>query len=158
MKKIVVISDTHGNFSCIEKLLGIMKESDYVFHLGDFEKDILEYKKELSNKIISVKGNCDGGGDYALVNIENIKILLVHGDGYSVKNGVDRLYYLAKELQVNAVLYGHTHNAIIEKIDDIWFVNPGCMSSYTQNSYCYIVVHEDKFVAKIVYLNSVGVR
>lgn len=42
MKKIVVISDTHGNFSCIEKLLGIMKESDYVFHLGDFEKDILE--------------------------------------------------------------------------------------------------------------------
>ena len=49
-------------------------------------------------------------------------------------------------------------NAIIEKIDDIWFVNPGCMSSYTQNSYCYIVVHEDKFVAKIVYLNSVGVR
>ncbi len=150
MKKIVVVSDTHGNISCLEKILDIMKESDYVFHLGDFQRDILQYSKELADKIVSVKGNCDGGGDYQIFQVEKLKSLLVHGDRYCVKDSLDKLYYLANELSVDVVFYGHTHIASIKKIDNIWFINPGCMSSFAQKSYCYVVIFENKIVAKLV--------
>ena len=91
MKSIVVISDTHGNYSALEKLLPIMKESDYVFCLGDYQRDILAYKKELGNKIYSVSGNCDGGGGDVVLDIENNKILLTHGHEYNVKTSLFKL-------------------------------------------------------------------
>ena len=53
MKKIVIISDTHANFSALEALFPIMKESDYLFHLGDFQRDIKHYERELGDKVIS---------------------------------------------------------------------------------------------------------
>ena len=40
MKKLLILSDTHGNISAMEKLKTIMAESDYIIHLGDNEKDI----------------------------------------------------------------------------------------------------------------------
>ena len=43
MKKIVVISDTHGNKQALAKLSDIMFESDYVFHLGDCYDDFTDY-------------------------------------------------------------------------------------------------------------------
>ena len=75
MKTAVIISDTHGNISAMEKLLPIMKESDFVFHLGDFQRDIELFEKELGKKIISVKGNCDGGGEEIVTEIEGVKII-----------------------------------------------------------------------------------
>lgn len=150
MKKIVVLSDTHGNYSALEKLLPIMQESDYVFHLGDYQKDILSYQKELGNKIISVKGNCDGGGNDQLLEIEGVKIFLTHGDRYSVKSDLFRLEYKAKEVRASLVFYGHTHCAGVYESDSITYVNPGCLNGFLERSYCYAVIHDGKFVLKNV--------
>ena len=151
MKTIIVVSDTHGNYSSIEKLLPIMNESDYVFHLGDFERDITAYKRVLKAQIVSVKGNCDGGGEEKVVEIEGVKILLTHGDVYNVKTTLSNLYYRAKELGATVVFYGHTHNSNVEKIDGIEFINSGCMNKFSQNSYCYAVIHNKKLTSKVVY-------
>ena len=151
MKKIVVLSDTHGNFSAIDKILPIMKESDYVFHLGDYQRDIFAYRRELNCEIISVKGNCDGGGQEILTEIEGVKILIVHGDIYGVKCSLDRLYYHAKEIGANVVFYGHTHISGFDEIDGIKLINPGCMNVFSKNSYCYVVIHDKKVTAKVVY-------
>jgi putative phosphoesterase len=150
MKTAIVLSDTHRNFSALEKLLPKMLENDFVFHLGDNEGDILSYKKELGAKIYSVKGNCDGGGEDYILEVEKVKILLTHGDRYGVKSSLYKLLLRAKELNVNAVFYGHTHLAQIEKIEGITFINPGCMTSYGQKSYCYAVFHDGKLTVKIV--------
>ena len=150
MKTAIVVSDTHRNFSSLEKLLSKMQENDYVFHLGDHEYDILEYRKELKEKIHSVKGNCDGGGEDEILEIEGVKILLTHGDRYGVKQTMLKLLLRAKEVGVNAVFYGHTHIPEIEEIDGITFINPGCMTSYSENTYCYAVFHLGKVIAKIV--------
>jgi putative phosphoesterase len=152
MKKVVVLSDTHGNFSAIDKILPIMEESDYVFHLGDYERDILSYSKELKNKIYSVKGNCDGGGEEQVLEVEGVKIMLVHGDRYGVKGTLTNLFYRAKELNVNAVFYGHTHVSSIDEVDGIKFINPGSMNKFSQNSYCYVVIYNGKITEKIVLL------
>lgn len=150
MKKIVILSDTHGNFSAIDKILPILKESDLVLHLGDYERDILAYKKELGSKIYSVKGNCDGGSDECVFTVENVKIMMAHGDKYGVKSSLSNLLYRAKELGVQAVFYGHTHIASVEEFDGIKLINPGCMNRFSQNSYCYAVVYESKITVKIV--------
>ncbi len=150
MKTAIVLSDTHRNFSALEKLLPKMIENDFVFHLGDNEGDMLSYKKELGAKIYSVKGNCDGGGEDYILEVEKVKILLTHGDRYGVKSSLYKLLLRAKELNVNAVFYGHTHLAQIEKIEGITFINPGCMTSYGQKSYCYAVFHDGKLTVKIV--------
>ena len=150
MKSIVIISDTHGNHDAIEKILPIMMESDYVFCLGDFERDILAYKKQLGDKIFSVAGNCDGGGDDIVLEIDSHKIMLTHGDRYGVKYSKYKLLLKAKELGVNTVFYGHTHSAEIIEEDGINLVNPGAMTRFGESSYCYAVIHNKKLTATIV--------
>lgn len=150
MKSIVVISDTHGNFSKIDKLMPILKESNYVFHLGDCASDIMAYRRELGDKLYSVKGNCDGGGNDLVVDVEGVKMLITHGDRYGVKSSLTSLCLRAKEVGATIVFYGHTHIADIVENDGIKLINPGCMSNFSQNSYCYAVVHEKKIIAKIV--------
>ena len=149
MKTVLVLSDTHRNFSALEKLLPKMLENDYVFHLGDYQADILQYR-ELGDKVYSVLGNCDGGGDDLVLEIEKVKILLTHGDRYGVKSSLYKLLLRAKEVGANVVFYGHTHIASVEKIDGITFVNPGCTYGYLDKSYCYAVFHQGNVTTKIV--------
>ena len=150
MKTAVIISDTHGNISAMEKILPIMKESDYVIHLGDFQRDIQLFERELRSKILSVKGNCDGGGEEIFTEIEGVKIVAVHGDRYGVKSTPMKIYLRAKELGANVVFYGHTHVPLIEEIDGIQLVNPGAFTGFTEKSYCYAVFHGGKVTVKNV--------
>ncbi|MBE7089021.1 MAG: hypothetical protein E7370_05880 [Clostridiales bacterium] len=39
MKKIIVVSDSHGNWAVFDKIDRIFLESDYIFHLGDYSTD-----------------------------------------------------------------------------------------------------------------------
>lgn len=149
MKTVLVLSDTHRNFSALEKLLPTMLENDYVFHLGDHQADIMQYR-ELGDKVYSVLGNCDGGGDDLVLEIEKVKILLTHGDRYGVKSSLYKLLLKAKEVGANVVFYGHTHVANVEKIEGITFINPGCMNGYIDKSYCYAVFHQGSVTTKIV--------
>lgn len=151
MKKLIILSDTHGNVSAMEQVFSIMKESDYIIHLGDCTADILLYKRDLSEKLYSVSGNCDGGGCDLVLDIDGLKILLTHGDRYGVKSGLERLMFKAKEQGVDAVFYGHTHQASIDVCDGIIFINPGSMARFGERSYCYAVITNKKIIAKIVY-------
>ena len=152
MKKIVVLSDTHGNYSVIEKLLPIINESDYVFHLGDFERDIELFSRSIISEIYSVSGNCDGGSSEQIVEVEGVKILLTHGNKYNVKTSLTSLLFRAKELGVDAVFYGHTHVPDIQSVDGIYLINPGCATRFSGNSYCYTVIHNKKVTSTIVYI------
>lgn len=154
MKKIIIVSDTHGNYRAIDRLLPIMLESDYVFHLGDHDGDIMRYYGKLKDKLYSVKGNCDGGGEDLILQIEDLKVMLTHGDRYRVKSSNMSLLYRAQELGVNVVFYGHTHCASIDTIQGVTLINPGCMTKFQPKSYCYAVVHKDKITAKIVDVNE----
>ena len=153
MKTFFIVSDTHGHTSHLEKLKGIMLESDFIIHLGDHASDMRPFERELYKKLYTVKGNCDGGGLDEILEVDGYKILLTHGDKYGVKSSLYKLLLRAKELGVNAVFYGHTHIAKIEEIDGITFINPGNMQSFIEKSYCYAVLHNGKLIAKTVSVN-----
>ena len=149
MKKILCISDSHGNIAGIQNLLDKMNECDYIFHLGDHYYDINLFLKEYDTKIYTVFGNCDGGGEDYQIIIDGVKILLTHGDKYHVKSSLLRLSIRAQELGVNLVLYGHTHNAKIDEYNGITFVNPGALSRFGGKSYCIIEIENGKFSTRI---------
>ena len=152
MKSIIVLSDTHGNLGAVESLFPLMKENDVTIHLGDYHSDVMPFSGELK-ELYAVKGNCDGGSEEMLIDIDGLKIFLTHGNAYGVKNSLLKLYLRAKELKADAVFYGHTHVADITVKGGITLINPGNMTRYGEKSYCYAAVHNGKITAKIVKIN-----
>ena len=151
MKKIVVLSDTHGNIGAIRKIENIIRESDMVIHLGDGYNDLNYLYPEIKGKLYRVHGNCDYGFDKEMiVETEGVKIFATHGDLYGVGRGADRLVAAAKENGCIVALYGHTHVATIEEKDGITVINPGTLERYgVKNSFCYLVVNGEKITAVI---------
>ena len=157
MKKIVVLSDTHGNRRDIEGLFPIMEESDMIIHLGDTSQDGSFIRSRFPGKTYLVNGNCDpvGLGEKELVlDIENVKVFATHGHIYGVKSTVLKLAARARELGCTLALYGHTHRADERDVDGVLTVNPGCMTRYSRKSYCYLVINGDKAVATTVYTDE----
>ena len=156
MKTAVILSDSHGNIGGIETLDSIFSESDYIIHLGDTSGDGAKIAKKYPNKTYLVNGNCDAmhcGENELVIDIEGIKIFATHGHLYSVKSTLLKLAKRAKELKCKLALYGHTHRAGEDEVDGVTLINPGTMSRYSQKSYCYLVVNNDKAVAKTVFLD-----
>ena len=156
MKKVVVLSDTHGNIGGIERLDNILAESDFIIHLGDTSGDGAKIAKKYPDKTYLINGNCDAmrcGENELVIDIEEIKIFATHGHLYSAKTTLAKLAKRAKELKCTLALYGHTHKAREDELDGVTLINPGTMSRYSRQSYCYLVVNRDKAVAKTVYLD-----
>lgn len=154
MKTVVVLSDTHGNAGAVEKLDNIFSECDFIVHLGDTSGDGAKIAKKYPGKTYLVNGNCDPvrcGENELLIEIENVKIFATHGHLYSAKSTLLKLAKRAKELKCKLALYGHTHRAREEEADGVTLINPGTMSRYSRQSYCYLVINGDRAVSKIVY-------
>ena len=127
--KILVFSDSHrslgGMLSAIEE-----HQPDTVIHLGDLQDDAEEvgyvYPKL---PLISVPGNCDGWTTSAprrLVRFDQVSILLSHGHLWGVKGGYHRAILEARKASANILLFGHTHQAYCEQMEDgLWVMNPG---------------------------------
>lgn len=160
MKKIIVISDTHGNSKGVEKLLPMVAENDYIIHLGDGFADMRQIRMEYPEKVYQCAGNCDfcsPAPPVGELEIEGVKILYCHGHTYGVKSDLDRLAYAAKERECSLVLYGHTHLAKISEIDGVTLINPGSFkrSIDAGGSYCYLVIH-DKKITPVIVGESIG--
>ena len=154
MKKIVVLTDTHNNLADLQKIQTILNEADLIIHCGDGYINVLQLNTNYKTKFVYVQGNCDGGSSERIIEVEGVKILIVHGHQYGVKQSLLPLTYKAKQEQVKLVLYGHTHIAQEEEIDGVIYFNAGTMQKYTtQKSYGYVVIHDHKIITKIVKVN-----
>ena len=135
--RILVISDTHGNFPLAFKACGMIESFTALIHLGDGADDAALLEDGLDVEVIHVAGNCDLGSTSPrelLWECEGKKILLVHGDAYGVKNGLGRLEKRACEVGADAVLFGHTHRATVTTLSGILAVNPGTLMRPSQHT------------------------
>ena len=147
MKKVVVLSDTHGNVSDLKKIADILKECDIIFHLGDGYHDLDALGLDILKKTVRVVGNCDAvaGEREILTDVEGVRVLLTHGDLYGVKRDKTRLFLRAKETGASVAFYGHTHAKNIEIADGITIANPGTLHRYsTEKSFIYAVFQNGK--------------
>lgn len=152
MKTAVILSDTHGNKNDLLKIKDILKEADYIFHLGDGFYDLYVFDTEITKKIVQVVGNCDLV-DYdreRTVEIEGVKIYMTHGHLYGAKSGTAKLAARAEEVGADLCLYGHTHQAKIETFGSVTVANPGTLYRYSdKKSFIYAVFNEGKVTLKI---------
>ncbi|MBE7078454.1 MAG: metallophosphoesterase [Clostridiales bacterium] len=155
MKKLIILSDTHGNAKAVEKLLPLIAENDYVLHLGDGSGDMRDVLSVYPEKVYLCGGNCDFFSSYPIegeLEIEYLKIFYCHGHKYGVKSDLEKLALEAKRRGCDIALYGHTHRASIDTLHGVTLINPGSLRFPLDKggSYCYLVIHKDKAVPTIV--------
>ena len=149
--KILLVSDTHGRTCTLEKLLEVYRDSvGLVCHMGDYGSDLRKFESEYGNmQFAAVNGNTDfylqGQTEQILeigqINEKKLRLLITHGHKFGVKRSLDRLIYYAKEMDVNAVFFGHTHEPVCFAKDGIFFMNPGSLTFGYENGSTYGLVH-----------------
>lgn len=128
---IAVLSDTHRMTKYINLAKELIKDADILIHLGDNIEDVEILEHNFSGEVYAVAGNCDFSAKYpkeSIIEVHGKKIFFTHGDLYGVKSSINNIYYRGRELEVDMVLFGHTHQQIIEKESGIILMNPGSIS------------------------------
>lgn len=132
MVQVLVMSDSHGNETLLRKALAAAPQADAVIHLGDGAAEALRVAKEDSRPWHIVRGNCDYGEAVpvsTVVTLGGAKLFLTHGYAQRVKSGLLTLTYTAKEREVAATLYGHTHIPAVDFHEGMLLLNPGSIAS-----------------------------
>lgn len=135
--KILVLSDSHSALSFMRKCIEAVRP-DAVVHLGDHFDDGTAMQEEYSiGRFYQVPGNCDKYRLYTPVpetlveKVCGVKLYMTHGHIHRVKMGLGALIADARKTGVDAVLFGHTHEAhCTQEEDGLWVVNPGSCGYY----------------------------
>lgn len=127
MKKIVVMSDNHGDHEKTSLLKELEPDAYLYVHCGDSEADS---SLELSG-YICVAGNNDWGLDlprYAQFKVDELEFLVTHGQFYGYFNREEYMMRDLKNKNCDVLLSGHTHipSHIIK--NGYHFINPGSTS------------------------------
>ncbi len=129
--RIVVLSDTHGDFNVLQAVLLRNFSADWIIHLGDGERELERFINShplYKNKIIHVAGNCDFNSEshnIFILPVMDHKILATHGHLFGVNSSLIRLKILAEKNGCDIILYGHTHARYQSKDDGFYIMNPG---------------------------------
>jgi len=128
---IAVVSDTHRMIKYINLAKELIKNADILIHLGDNIEDVEILGIGFKGEVYAVAGNCDCSTQYpkeSIIEVNGKKIFFTHGDLYGVKSSMNNIYYRGKELDVDIILFGHTHQQMIEEEKGIILLNPGSVS------------------------------
>ncbi|MCD6571059.1 MAG: metallophosphoesterase [Deltaproteobacteria bacterium] len=162
MKKIGIISDTHlkkPNDLIKRIALQYFSDVDLIIHAGDMVRlCVLDPFFETEKDIIAVSGNMDYpevSDSFPLkqtIEIEDIRIGIIHGwgDPYGMRARIKQEFS-----EVDAIIYGHTHQAFSGKEDNVFFFNPGSPTDtrFTKdNSIGIIEIDSKKIEGKIIKL------
>ena len=130
-KKIIIVSDSHGENHNLWRILEREKPYELVIHCGDYEYELSEMERRAGCEVRLVAGNNDYPGRYPEMQVFQVgshKFLLVHGHRNRLYAGLQALHYLARENEAEYVVFGHLHKPVIETIDGITFLNPGSVT------------------------------
>ena len=130
MKKILLLSDTHGYLD--KNIMPFIKNADQVWHAGDIGKlNVLETLKA-SKPIKAVYGNIDSYKirlvvpEYLYFNCEGLSVLMLHIAGHPGRYGTKAKELIQKH-KPNLFVCGHSHILKImqDKKNGHLHINPG---------------------------------
>jgi len=138
-----IMSDSHDNLSNVEKALNTFHQHgiELLIHLGDVISPFsLRKIVQVSARVIVIRGNNDGDAlqlreiankagalfkepPYE-ITIDNKVFLLLHGSGS--KSYTKKIAHsFAKSGNYDVVMYGHTHEVEVSRINNCLLINPG---------------------------------
>lgn len=158
--RIGVVGDIHENYYGLVQAIQEMGSINRLFFTGDGYRDIERLRAKTNLPIDGVIGNCDFYSEYPaeqVLSFEHYKVLLTHGHLYGVKTDLNRLGYAGRELNVQLIVFGHTHQPLSTEWYGIKLFNPGSLSvarSYRGPSYGIIELTDKGIYSVINQLNK----
>ena len=130
MKRIGIISDTHGLFD--DKLRTFLKDVDEIWHAGDIGSLELSDQIAAFKPLRAVCGNCDGGimrrvhPLFQGFECEGVRVLMTHIGGYPRRydpRALAKIQAYAPHLFIS----GHSHilKVMNDPVYDLLHINPG---------------------------------
>lgn len=160
MKRILIVSDTHGRHTSFDEAVLRSAPFDLLLHMGDIEggEDYIEASAECESYI--VRGNNDFFSYLPAereILIGGHRIFMAHGHNYGVSLGVERILDEGRHRGADIVMFGHTHRPLVEERDGVLIVNPGSTSYPRQEgrrpSYAVMEIDDsDRITCEIQYI------
>ena len=163
--KVLIISDIHGGYENLLKVLDNEKDFDLMLILGDILSgysyicsEVADLLNNYNTKIISVRGNCDNShlellnfscdNPYILTSIDNKLVFMTHGHLYDIHNiPID---------DYDIYMQGHTHIPKMEIVNDKLYLNPGSITlPRGMSNKSYIVYQDHIFYLKDLNKNEI---
>ena len=183
--KLMIISDIHGSYNDLEKVMHYFDEEqpDRLIILGDIlyhgprndlpegyaPKKCIPLLNKYKDKTLAVRGNCDAEvdqmvlefpimADYAMITEGDLNIFVTHGHHFNEK----KLPPMFEKTQEGLILlHGHTHVPVCRVHESYTYMNPGSVSIPKENSeHSYMILENGAFWWKTLdgetYLNFKG--
>jgi len=134
MKRIGIISDTHGYLDTIDLALDatVDQDIDMWLHVGDYGDDARYMQTRTDVPVYAVRGNNDRVQPLEpkeqLIPLEDTYIYMTHGHEVSYYNQAGDLIHLGRAMGAHLIVAGHTHRHDKVRVGKILFVNPGSLS------------------------------
>lgn len=129
--RILIVSDTHRKNENFLEAVRREKPLDLIIHCGDVEG---------SEYLVNEAGDCPayivmGNNDFfsslpreVVCEIGNYRVWVTHGHNYYVSMGNETIKKVAKQREMDIVMYGHSHKPVVDESDGVIAVNPGSLS------------------------------
>ena len=167
-----IMSDTHDNLPMVDKAVSTLQNEkvELVLHAGDYVAPfVIPYFEPFKGKFIGVFGNNDGDheflkkrfaefgleirGIFAEINIDNLRIALLHGGEPGGAPGPSELLRsLLKTTCYDVIIHGHVHEAKAYKKGRTLIINPGEVCGYLTGKPSIAVLDTKSMEAKIIPL------
>ncbi len=134
--RVGIIADTHGFLD--PRISDHIAECDVAVHAGDIGGADVLCSMQPREEVVAVRGNVDGPDTWpshevhmlenlprsSILDLPGGQLAVVHGDGYEP---VARRHQLLRAAfpQVRAIVFGHSHELVIDDDDKPWVLNPG---------------------------------
>ena len=135
MKRIGIISDTHGTFD--DTLREFLRDVDEIWHAGDIGSLEVSDRIAAFKPLRAVAGNIDDAltrriySDFNVFDCEGVRVLMTHIGGYPRRYDPRAL---ARIRSVHPTLFvsGHSHilKVMYDPIYDLLHINPGAAGEY----------------------------
>ncbi|HIH91041.1 YfcE family phosphodiesterase [Ignicoccus hospitalis] len=115
----------------IREFLASEAPFDLVLYAGDLTgPEVLEWLKGLGEEVKAVRGNMDylPLPEEALVELDGVKALVVHGHQVRPRGNLDALSAMALSRGARVIVHGHLHKPLIKEHKGVLHLNPGSVT------------------------------
>ena len=155
MKKIIAVSDSHGNRDLLRNALSQAAQGspiDLCVHCGDGVRDMDSLTDTITQasphaRVYSARGNCDLASfdvpTLTLFEANGVPMMVTHGHLFGVKHELESLLCVAEARKAKVVFFGHTHHPFLETVRGITLINPGAICAQMPGNIAYAQVLVD---------------
>ena len=135
MKRIGIISDTHGTFD--DTLREFLRDVDEIWHAGDIGSLEVSDRIAAFKPLRAVAGNIDDAltrriySDFNVFDCEGVRVLMTHIGGYPRRYDPRALARI-RSVHPKLFVSGHSHilKVMYDPIYDLLHINPGAAGEY----------------------------